>query len=42
MTVLYQNRQIRELERLAVESGISEYELMCRAGEAAFKPRSPP
>ncbi|WP_259430863.1 NAD(P)H-hydrate dehydratase [Coxiella burnetii] len=37
MTVLYQNRQIRELERLAVESGISEYELMCRAGEAAFK-----
>lgn len=37
MAALYQNQKIRELERLAAESGISAYELMLRAGEAAFK-----
>ena len=37
MITLYQNQQIRELERLAAESGIDEYELMRRAGEATFK-----
>ena len=37
MITLYQNRQICKLEQLAVESGISAYELMLRAGEAVFK-----
>ena len=37
MTALYQNHHIRELEHLAIEFGISEFEMMCRAGEAAFK-----
>ena len=37
MIALYQNRQIRELERLAIESGTDVYKLMLRAGEAAFK-----
>ncbi|MFW0094943.1 MAG: NAD(P)H-hydrate dehydratase [Coxiella endosymbiont of Haemaphysalis qinghaiensis] len=37
MAALYQNQKIRELERLAAESGISAYELMLRSGEAAFK-----
>ena len=37
MTELYQNYQIRKLEHLAIKSGISKYELMHRAGEAAFK-----
>jgi NAD(P)H-hydrate epimerase len=36
MTALYQNRQIRELERLAVKAGIDEYQLMNTAGQAAF------
>lgn len=36
MTALYQNRQIRELERLAVKAGIDEYQLMNAAGQAAF------
>jgi NAD(P)H-hydrate epimerase len=29
--------QVRELERLAIERGTSDYELMCRAGEAALR-----
>ena len=37
MAALYQNQKIRELERLAAKFGISAYELMLRAGEAAFK-----
>ena len=37
MTALYQNCHIRGLDRLAIEFGISEYEMMCRAGESAFK-----
>ncbi len=36
MTALYQNRQIRELERLAMQSGVDEYQLMCLAGQAVF------
>src|SRR3990167_10004900 len=36
MTVLYQNRQIRELEHLAIAAGQDEYQLMCFAGQAAF------
>ena len=28
--------QVRELERLAIERGVTDYELMCRAGEAAL------
>ncbi len=36
MTLLYENRQIRLLEQLAIEAGIDEYELMKRAGQAAF------
>ena len=35
--VLYSVDQVRELDRLAIEdTGISGYELMCRAGQAAF------
>ncbi|MFW0084023.1 MAG: NAD(P)H-hydrate dehydratase [Coxiella endosymbiont of Haemaphysalis qinghaiensis] len=37
MAALYQNQKIRELERLAAESGIGAYELMLRSGKAAFK-----
>lgn len=37
MKALYQNRQIRELEQLAIAAGIDEYQLMSRAGQAAFK-----
>lgn len=37
MVALYQNQTIRELERLAAESGIDAYELMLRAGKAAFE-----
>lgn len=34
---VYSTAQIRELERLAIERcGVTEYELMCRAGEAAM------
>jgi NAD(P)H-hydrate epimerase len=33
---LYSSQQIRELERLAIEEGIAGFELMTRAGEAAF------
>ncbi len=33
---LYNTQQIRELERLAIEEGIAGFELMTRAGEAAF------
>ena len=29
--------QVRELERLAIERGVSEYDLMCRAGAAALR-----
>jgi NAD(P)H-hydrate epimerase len=29
--------QVRELERRAIEGGVSDYELMCRAGEAALQ-----
>src|SRR5688572_13373061 len=29
--------QVRELERLAIEAGATEYELMCRAGAAALR-----
>ena len=29
--------QVRELERLAIERGVSDYELMCRAGAAAVR-----
>jgi len=36
MTALYQNRQIRELEKLAIDGGIEEYRLMLAAGSAAF------
>lgn len=36
MIALYRNRQIRELEQLAVDEGIEEYQLMLRAGNAAF------
>ncbi len=36
MTALYQNSQIRELERLAIETGIDEYQLMLSAGKATF------
>lgn len=36
MILLYQNHQIRELERLAVEAGIDDNELTLRAGKAAF------
>lgn len=36
MTFLYENRQIRELERRAIEAGIESYTLMCRAGQGAF------
>ena len=28
--------QVRELERRAIERGVSDYDLMCRAGEAAL------
>ncbi|MFV9988936.1 MAG: NAD(P)H-hydrate dehydratase [Coxiella endosymbiont of Dermacentor nuttalli] len=37
MVTLYQDQQIRELEQLAAKVGINAYELMLRAGEAAFK-----
>ncbi|WP_423064097.1 NAD(P)H-hydrate dehydratase [Candidiatus Paracoxiella cheracis] len=36
MTALYQNRQIRELEKFAIDEGIEEYQLMLAAGNAAF------
>lgn len=36
MTALYQNCQIRELEKLAIDNGIEEYKLMLAAGKAAF------
>ena len=37
MIPLYQNRQIRDLERLAIEAAsIDDDELMLRAGKAAF------
>ena len=36
MTALYQNCQIRELEKRAVDEGMTEYALMCAAGRAAF------
>src|SRR5688572_8541590 len=29
--------QVRDLERLAIERGVSDYELMCRAGAAALR-----
>ena len=29
--------QVRELERRAIERGVSDYDLMCRAGEAALR-----
>ena len=29
--------QVRELERLAIEGGVPDYELMCRAGAAALR-----
>ena len=29
--------QVRELERLAIERGVSDYDLMCRAGAAALR-----
>jgi NAD(P)H-hydrate epimerase len=29
--------QVRELERRAIEGGVSDYDLMCRAGEAALR-----
>lgn len=32
----YRADQVRELDRLAIASGPSDFELMCRAGEAAF------
>lgn len=34
---LYRNEQVRELDRLAVEEGISSFEMMSRAGEAVFQ-----
>lgn len=37
MVALYQNQQIRELEQLAIKSGIDAYKLMIRAGKAAFQ-----
>jgi hydroxyethylthiazole kinase-like uncharacterized protein yjeF len=37
MTVLYQNRQIRDLERMAAAAGIDEYQLMCAAGQTAWQ-----
>ena len=33
---LYRARQSREMDRRAIDSGIPGFELMCRAGEAAF------
>ena len=36
MIPLYQNQQIRDLEKLAIDEGIDEYQLMLSAGEAAF------
>ena len=36
MIPLYQNCQIRDLERLAIKAGIDDNELMLRAGRAAF------
>jgi len=36
MSLLYDNRRIRELEGLAIDAGIDEYQLMQRAGLAAF------
>jgi len=33
---LYNNQHIRELEKLAIDGGIAEYQLMLTAGEAAF------
>ena len=34
---LYRNEQIKELDQLAIEEGISSFELMSRAGEAVFQ-----
>ena len=36
MTALYQIQEIRQLEQWALEAGITEYQLMVAAGEAAF------
>ncbi len=36
MSVFYNNEQIRQLETLAIASGISAYQLMQEAGQAAF------
>lgn len=36
MTLLYDSRQIREIERLVIETGIEEYQLMERAGHFVF------
>ena len=36
MTRLYQTHQVRELESLAIAEGITEYQLMVAAGDAAF------
>lgn len=36
MIALYQNRQIRKLEQMAVDEGVEEYQLMLAAGSAAF------
>lgn len=36
-TVIYSVEQIRALERIVIERGISSYTLMSRAGDAAFK-----
>ena len=33
---LYRAADVRKLDELAINSGIDGYELMCRAGQAAF------
>ena len=33
---VWSSAQVRDLEQLAIRDGVTEYELMCRAGEAAF------
>lgn len=33
---LYRTADVRKLDELAINSGIDDYELMCRAGQAAF------
>jgi NAD(P)H-hydrate epimerase len=34
---VWSSAQVREIERRAIECGVSDYELMCRAGEAALQ-----